>query len=335
MATSKTNQGSAAEGSQGDQGNFGRREVLGAALVAATAAGSSACAPRKQVTSQVKERETAMSRPDSRMPVAFVAHGGGPYPILDLGFPQDERTSLLKHMRDVGQVAGTTPKALLVVSAHWEAPVPTVLSSAKPPLLYDYSGFPPEAYTLTWPAPGNPTLASRVRGLLAAASFATAEDAERGFDHGTFIPLKVAYPEADIPVVQLSLIQGLDPNEHLKMGRALAPLREEGVFIIGSGNSFHNMGAFRSQMQGSSVAGAQDRAAKFDDWLRSAVAAAPTARDEQLRGWAQAPFGRFAHPREEHLVPLMVVAGAAGADPGVTTWTGSLAGLTISAFRFG
>ncbi len=310
-----------------------RREMLGA-LAAATAASSGACAPRKRVTSQSKEGERVMSQPAGRMPVAFVAHGGGPYPILDLGFPQDERTSLLKHMREVREVSGTKPKALLVVSAHWEAPVPTVMSSAKPPLLYDYSGFPPEAYALTWPSPGNPALASRVRGLLAAAGFATAEDPERGFDHGTFIPLKVAFPEADIPVVQLSLIQSLDPNEHLKMGRALAPLRQEGVFIIGSGNSFHNMGAFRGQMQGS-VPGALERAAKFDSWLQMAVTADPTARDEQLRNWAEAPFGRYAHPREEHLVPLMVVAGAAGTDRGVTTWSGSLAGLNMSAFRFG
>ena len=313
---------------------LGRREVLGA-LVAAAAVGSAACAPRKQVTpSQSREKESAMSQPESRMPVTFVAHGGGPWPILDLGFPQNERTSLLKHMSDVRRVAPTTPRALLVISAHWEAQVPTVTSSAKPPLLYDYYGFPPEAYTLTWPAPGHPALASRVRGLLAAAGFATAEDPERGFDHGTFIPLKVAFPEAQIPVVQLSLIQGLDPQQHLLMGRALEPLRDEGVFIVGSGNSFHNMGVFRGQMQGS-VPGSQERSAKFDDWLRSAVTAHATARDEQLASWEQAPFGRYAHPREEHLVPLMVVAGAAGVDRGVTTWSGSLAGLNISAFRFG
>jgi aromatic ring-opening dioxygenase catalytic subunit (LigB family) len=188
---------------------------------------------------------------------------------------------------------------------------------------------------LTWPAPGNPALASRVRGLLAGAGFATADDPERGFDHGTFVPLKVALPEADIPVVQLSLIQGLDPSEHLKLGRALAPLREEGVFIIGSGNSFHNMGAFRSRMSGSSLPEALERARKFDDWLKTTVTAPATARNEQLRSWAQAPYARYSHPREEHLIPLMVVAGAAGDDRGVTTWSGSLAGLNISGFRFG
>jgi aromatic ring-opening dioxygenase catalytic subunit (LigB family) len=304
-------------------GTLGRREMLGAALVAATAASPAAAAPRKR------------AQPGRRMPVAFVGHGGGPYPILQLGFPQDERTALLRHMREVRQVSGATPKALLVVSAHWEAPVPTVMTSAKPPLLYDYSGFPPEAYQLTWPAPGNPTLASRVRGLLAEAGFATAEDPQRGFDHGTFIPLKVAFPEAEIPVVQLSLMKGLDPDQHLRMGRALAPLREEGVFIIGSGNSFHNMGAFRARMQGASVPEAQERARQFDVWLKAAVTAHPTVRDQRLRGWQQAPVGRDCHPREEHLIPLLVAAGAAGADRGVTTWSGSLSGLDISAFSFG
>jgi aromatic ring-opening dioxygenase catalytic subunit (LigB family) len=268
------------------------------------------------------------------MPVTFLPHGGGPWPILDFAFPKDERESLLKHLRDVRELPATKPKALVVISAHWEAPVPTVMSSAMPPMLYDYYGFPPEAYALTWPAPGSPVLAARVRELLEGAGFSTAEDTGRGFDHGTFVPLKVAFPEADIPVVQLSLIDGLDANEHLKMGRALAPLRDEGVLIVGSGNSFHNLRAFRDAMQGSAV-GPRDHAAKFDEWLQAAVTAQPTVRDESLRSWEQAPFGRDAHPREEHLIPLMVVAGAAGADRGVSTWSGSFGGFPISGFHFG
>ena len=182
-----------------------------------------------------------------------------------------------------------------------------------PPLLYDYYGFPQEAYALKWPAPGNPVLAARVRELLAGAGFSTAEDAARGYDHGTFVPLKVAFPAADIPAVQLSLIEGLDADEHLKMGHALAPLRDEGVLIVGTGNTFHNLSAFRSAMQGGGQA--RERAAQFDAWLQTAVSAEPNVRDEQLRDWARAPFSREAHPREEHLIPLLVVAGAAGADP--------------------
>jgi aromatic ring-opening dioxygenase catalytic subunit (LigB family) len=311
---------------------LGRRDVLASLLVAA-ATGAVACTPQNSATGQSTQRERAVKQPKTRMPVAFLPHGGGPWPILDFWLPRDERASLLEHLREVPKLSATTPAALLVLSAHWEAPVPTVMSSAKPPMLYDYSGFPPEAYTLTWPAPGSPILAGRVRELLAAAGFSTAEDTKRGYDHGTFVPLKVAFPEANIPVVQLSLIQGLDPNEHLKMGRALEPLRDEGVLIIGSGNSFHNMRVFREEISAPASV-ARDRAAKFDAWLQAAVAADPAVRDERLRSWEQAPFGRYAHPREEHLIPLMFVAGAAGGDRGTTTWSGSLAGLKVSGFHF-
>ena len=278
-----------------------------------------------------------MSEAASRMPVAFLTHGGGPWPIVDIGVPgrpDDERGSLLKHLGDVRHLMPTPPKALVVISAHWEAPVPTVMSAAYPPMLFDYSGFPPEAYALTWPAPGSPGLAARVRDLLARSGFSTGEDTKRGFDHGTFIPLKVAFPNADVPVVQLSLIAGLDAKDHLKMGRALAPLRDEGVFIIGTGNSFHNLGALRAAMRGSAQ-GPRDQAATFDAWLRATVTATPAARDERLGNWQDAPFGRQAHPREEHLVPLMVVAGAAGRDAGVVTWSGSFVGMKVSSFHFG
>jgi aromatic ring-opening dioxygenase catalytic subunit (LigB family) len=278
--------------------------------------------------------EQTMNPTTRRTPVAFVSHGGGPWPILDVAFPQEERASLLQHLRDVSRLSAAAPKALIVISAHWEEPVPTVMSSAKPSILYDYYGFPPEAYTLTWPAPGSPVLAGRVRELLAGGGFATAEDAGRGYDHGTFVPMKVAFPEADIPVVQLSLIQGLDASEHLKMGHALAPLRDEGVLVVGTGNTFHNLQALRASMQGAAP-GARERAATFDDWLQAAVTGESTARDDALRSWEKAPFARFAQPREEHLLPLMVVAGAAGGDRGVTTWSGSMAGLRGSAFRFG
>jgi aromatic ring-opening dioxygenase catalytic subunit (LigB family) len=253
---------------------------------------------------------------------------------LDAAFPPHERTALLEHLREVPRLSTTVPKALLAISAHWEEPVPTVTSSPKPPMLYDYGGFPPEAYAITWPAPGDPVLAARVRNLLAGAGFATAEDANRGYDHGVFVPMTVAFPEAEIATVQVSLINGLDANEHLKMGRALAPLRDEGVLIIGSGNTFHNLQVIRAAMQGL-VSDARDRAGQFDDWLRATVTGDPTVRDEKLGTWEKAPSARFAQPREEHLLPLMVVAGAAGTDRGVTTWSGSLAGLKGSGFRFG
>src|SRR5215212_2002109 len=150
-----------------------------------------------------------------RMPVVFIPHGGGPWPFVDTGFPAADVDDLKGYLRSVPSVAPRRPTALLVVSAHWEAPVPSVMTSPQPPLLYDYYGFPPESYRITWAAPGDPDLARRVVRLLQAAGFQTAEDPARGYDHGTFVPLKVAYPDADIPVVQLSLIEKLDPAQHL------------------------------------------------------------------------------------------------------------------------
>lgn len=277
-----------------------------------------------------------MTTPNTRMPVAFVTHGGGPWPVLDvgMGFPVEERNSLLAHLREVSRSLPERPKALVVISAHWEEAIPTVMSSPAPPMLFDYSGFPREAYAISWPAPGSPVLARHVRGLLEKAGFTTSEDPERGYDHGTFVPLKVAYPEADIPVVQLSLIRGLDPKEHLRMGRALAPLRDEGVFVITTGNTFHNLYAMRDQMMGHGAV-VMERAVAFDEWLIQTVSATPEERDARLAEWKSAPGGRYSHPREEHLIPLMVAAGAAGSDVGVTSWRGGFSGLPLASFQFG
>jgi aromatic ring-opening dioxygenase catalytic subunit (LigB family) len=269
-----------------------------------------------------------MSPSTSRLPVAFLPHGGGPWPFVDFGLPKEELRSLEAYLREVPHLPAAPPRALVVISAHWEEPVPTVLSSENPPMLYDYYGFPPEAYRIEWPAPGNPALATRICDLLEAAGFPSAQTSQRGYDHGTFVPLKVAYPQADIPVVQLSLKQGLDPDEHLQIGRALAPLRDEGVFILGSGQTFHNMRAFGD-------ASGRERAEQFDAWLQAAACADVAAREERLVRWASAPFARFCHPREEHLIPLMVVAGAAGEDRGRVTWSGTFAGMKMSGFHFG
>jgi aromatic ring-opening dioxygenase catalytic subunit (LigB family) len=265
----------------------------------------------------------------TRLPVAFVPHGGGPWPFVELGFGQKhEHDQLATYLKSVPALTRTKPKALLVVSAHWEEAVPTVMTSARPPMLYDYYGFPPESYRITWPAPGEPKLAARVRDLLSSAGIASAEDAARGFDHGTFVPLKLSYPNADIPTVQLSLKKGLDPKEHLAMGRALAPLRDEGVFIIGSGMTYHNMRGFFS-------GGAEPQAEAFDAWLREAMVLDPNARDQRLLDWTKAPSARAVHPREEHLLPLMVIAGAAGNDRGSVDYNGTFAGLRLSGYSFG
>jgi aromatic ring-opening dioxygenase catalytic subunit (LigB family) len=270
-----------------------------------------------------------MTSPDrERMPVAFLPHGGGPWPFVELGFgDKEELTALAAYLRSVKSLPKTPPKALLVISAHWEEALPTVMTSSAPPMLYDYSGFPPESYTITWPAPGDPALAARVRSLLEGAGFQTGADPRRGFDHGTFVPLKLTYPDADVPVVQLSLKRGLDPAEHIAMGRALAPLRDEGVFIVGSGMTYHNLRAFSRA--------AAPVAATFDDWLRTTATLDEAARNEGLIRWAAAPAARQAHPREEHLLPLMVIAGAAGVDKGTVAYNGSILGLRLSAYHFG
>lgn len=268
------------------------------------------------------------SQQDQRMPVAFLPHGGGPWPFVDLGFGDKAGADALRaYLESVKALPKTAPKALLVISAHWEEAVPTVMTSEKPPMLYDYYGFPPESYRITWPAPGSPTVAARVRELLEKAGFQTASDAQRGFDHGTFVPLKLTYPNAEVPVVQLSLKAGLDPAEHLAMGRALAPLRDEGVFIVGSGMTFHNLRAFFDPR-------ARPVAETFDAWLREAATLPAKERDARLTEWASAPMARAAHPREEHLIPLMVIAGAAGDDVGTVAYNGTFGGLRLSAYHF-
>src|SRR5262245_3716152 len=149
----------------------------------------------------------------TRMPVVFIPHGGGPWPFVDVGFPKEDVEALAAYLRSVRELPPRPPLALLVVSAHWETPVPTVMTSPHPPILYDYSGFPPESYRITWPAPGNPQLAARVQELLRRAGFSTGTDAARGFDHGTFIQLKLTYHDADVAQVQLSLTRRLIRTE--------------------------------------------------------------------------------------------------------------------------
>jgi len=248
---------------------------------------------------------------------------------VDVGFGSPaELRALAAYLRALPAVATEPVTAVLVISAHWEAAVPTVTTAARPPLLFDYYGFPPESYRLTWPAPGDPALAARVRALLRDTGRASEADGERGFDHGAFVPLKLAFPDAQVPTVQLSLVRGLDPAEHLAIGRALAPLRREGVLIVGSGMSFHDLRAF-----GDPRAGPASEA--FDAWLQAAVVRPRTERDAALTDWAHAPAARLAHPREEHLLPLMVAAGAAGDDLGAVDFSGTLMGARISGVRFG
>ena len=171
-----------------------------------------------------------------------------------------------------------------------------------------------------------------MRALLEGAGFATAEDAERGFDHGTFVPLKLTFPDADVPAIQLSLLEGLDPERHLALGRALAPLRDEDVLLVGSGMSYHNM---RDLVGRAPLEARAAKSAPFDDWLGRVAVADAAARDAELARWEQAPGARAAHPREEHLLPLMVIAGAAGDDRGRVAFHDTYAGFHVSALHFG
>lgn len=268
-----------------------------------------------------------------RQPTLFIPHGGGPCFFMDWN-PPDEWDRHRQFLQDLPGTLPERPRALLVTSGHWEERAFTVQTNPAPPLLFDYGGFPPHTYKLTWPAPGDPALADRIHDLIRAAGLPAAKDAARGFDHGVFVPLKVAFPKADIPCVQLSVASDLDPARHIALGQALAPLRDEGVLILGSGNTYHNMGAMMQSLRGGprgdTVGGA------FDTWLTEAMTCPdPDERNRRLARWSEAPGGRDAHPREEHLIPLHVVAGAGGTDIGRKTLEDHVLGAVESAFRFG
>lgn len=267
-----------------------------------------------------------------RLPTWYLPHGGGPWNAMEENGDPAGYGALAAWLGVFGRrVLETGASSLLVVSAHWEEPRPTLHFGSHPGMLYDYGGFPEHTYHLKWAAPGNPALAARAEELLAAAGFKTDREEDRGYDHGTFVPLMVAFPEPRLPVAQLSLVRGLDPVTHFAMGRALEPLREEGVLILGSGMSFHNLRAFFSGDP--SVAPVSEA---FDEWLGASVAIAdPDARREALVNWMTAPGALACHPRSEHLLPLHVVAGAAGSDPGRLDFRGSLMGARISAAVFG
>lgn len=207
------------------------------------------------------------------------------------------------------------PEAILIISAHWEAPVPTITGGDAPHLIYDYFGFPDEAYTIEYPTPGQPALAEKIYHLLYGHGIEANLDNRRGFDHGVFVPLKIMYPDAGIPCVQLSLVNSLDPATHINLGKALAGLRWENILVIGSGFSFHNLPAFFARSETSPDAGND----AFQQWLIDTCTRADFSskeREKRLIEWEKAPSARYCHPREEHLLPLQVCFGiAAGQTP--------------------
>ena len=266
--------------------------------------------------------------PVQRQPAIFLPHGGGPCFFMDWTWgPADTWHETQRFLEQLAATLPESPKAIVVVSGHWEESSFTASAVPEPKLIFDYSGFPEHTYRLTWPAPGEPELAERVAGLLDGAGLPAAVSRSRGFDHGVFVPLKVAFPEARIPVVSLSLLASLDPALHLAAGRALAPLRDEGILIIASGMSFHNL---RGYLRTETV----ERARAFDAWLIRAVESPAAERDGLLAAWRQAPYAEYCHPREEHLLPLLVAAGAGGQKPGRRIFKGEPMGAAISAYRF-
>eukprot|EP00746_Dinoflagellata_sp_MGD_P112446 gnl/MRDRNA2_/MRDRNA2_49513_c0_seq1.p1 gnl/MRDRNA2_/MRDRNA2_49513_c0~~gnl/MRDRNA2_/MRDRNA2_49513_c0_seq1.p1 ORF type:complete len:293 (+),score=48.10 gnl/MRDRNA2_/MRDRNA2_49513_c0_seq1:35-880(+) len=272
----------------------------------------------------------------ARMPCVYINHGGGPMPLL--GQQPDVQGFLSSYLATLPQ----QPRAVLVVTAHWESAGVTVSSAKKPPLLFDYGGFPPETYQYKYPAAGSPDVAVRVQHLLKEAGIPCAADEKRGWDHGVFVPMMCMCPAADIPICMLSVLSNQDASSHLAMGRALEPLRSEGVLIVGSGVSFHNMGCFfgRDRIEGM-------KASKvWDGWLRKILtdnAVSSDDRKKMLASWTDAPSARMCHPPNaaEHLMPLFVVCGAAACSIGRSVGdeykkqaNEMLEGFAISQFEF-
>ena len=263
---------------------------------------------------------------NGRLPTYFISHGGGPWPwIANMREMFANLEASLKAMvADLPQA----PRAILMISGHWEEDEAAIMASPNPPMVYDYHGFPPETYKIIYPAPGAPDVAARALALLHGAGIAAHLDTKQGFDHGTFAPMAVMYPNAEIPLFQISLLKSYDPAAHFAMGRALAPLRDEGVLIVGSGLSYHNLRMFGPA--------AKDPSEAFDAWLGQALAKPPAARTAAIINWESAPYARICHKEEDHLVPLFVALGAAESAKATRIYhdTGLFGGVTASSYRF-
>lgn len=262
-----------------------------------------------------------------RLPTYFISHGGGPWPWMP-DWHQKFR-KLEAALAAIPSELPYAPKAVLVISGHWTTQNCTVMSSPQPPMVYDYYGFPKETYDVVYPAPGAPEFAELTAQLIRAAGYEAHLDDARGYDHGAFVPLYVMYPQADVPTYQLSLMAGYDPEAHIAVGRAIAALRDEGVLIIGSGLSYHNLSLFNASARTPSEA--------FDQWLHDSLSSPPDMRTKAMIDWTQAPYARLCHPNEDHLVPLFCALGAAENDVARRVYheDGVFGGVSVSNYRFG
>jgi aromatic ring-opening dioxygenase catalytic subunit (LigB family) len=264
----------------------------------------------------------------TRMPTWFIPHGAGPCFFMDWN-PSDAWDKTGKFLKDLPSTLPTKPKAILMISAHWIQPTISLTGAQNPELIYDYHGFPSHTYDLQYPAKGDPALAQEIIEILVDSQIKAKTDASRGFDHGMFIPMLLMFPMADIPVIQLSLHNNLDPKTHFNLGVALEKLRDQGVLMIGSGMSFHNMRGYGQPAFG-------PISDEFDEWLGKVVESDPVKRNQDLIDWTHGPSARLCHPpgQEEHLLPLMVVAGAASKEKGYKVFTDRVLETSISAFVF-
>ncbi|WP_439140874.1 DODA-type extradiol aromatic ring-opening family dioxygenase [Planktotalea sp.] len=261
------------------------------------------------------------------LPTYFISHGGGPWPWVP---PMREffaplEASLKQMVADFGE----KPKAILMISGHWEEDDVAIMGSSKPPMIYDYSGFPPHTYEIQYSASGAPDVAARALDLLQSVGIKAHIDPSRGYDHGLYAPMEVMYPNADMPIFQVSMLKSYDPADHIAIGRALKPLRDEGIMIVGSGLSFHNLRLMRGEGAAPS--------AEFDAWLFDTMNAAPDARHAAILNWETAPAARICHAQEDHLVPLFVALGAAENELAERIFhhTSETSGITVSNYKFG
>lgn len=263
---------------------------------------------------------------NTKFPAVFIPHGGGPCFFMD---GREHWLSLETYLRGIAERMPAKPKAVVVISAHWLEPEVQITTQTPSTLLYDYYGFPEHTYQLQYPAASDVELANEIAHLLSAQGIASKPNAERGLDHGVFVPLLLMYPEADIPVIQVSMLNNLNPLAHIQLGKALAPLREQGVLLVGSGMSFHNMRAYGNPEF-------TPISEEFNQWLVETMLLTGEAREQALLNWEQAPKARLCHPpkAEEHLLPLLVIAGSAAKSQGVCTYNDLLLETSISAFEF-
>lgn len=270
------------------------------------------------------QMQTQIQRP-VRISTAYISHGGGPLPLLemqsrDAGKLPRNHSEMIEALKAFSAEL-PKPDAIIVVSAHWEASEVRVTAHPQPPIIYDYYGFPEEAYSLNYPAKGEVSLATSLVNGLAEQGIDVRGDTTRGFDHGMFIPLSIMYPDGDIPCIQVSITSDLNAAKHIELGQALRKVAEAGlvtssentntafrhILVLGSGSSFHNMQGFFD-----SSTSAVRKATRFNNWLQTTLQSSVYSendRKSRLIDWLNAPDARYAHPREEHLMPLHVCYG--------------------------